>query len=177
MADSFILGVSTTVLASASDERPPVTASVQDITERIRVEGLRRRAERLEAVAELSASLAHEIKNPLASIRSGVEQIASGQVEPEDSRFLGDLIVRESDRLSRLLGEFIDFARVKVTTTEALDFSALVEHVADVARTHPDTRDQTITLSVEIPRNPVFIRGAEDVLHRAVFNLVLNAVQ
>ena len=55
--------------------RPAVTAIFQDITEKKRVEALRMRSERLEAVAELSASLAHEIKNPLASIRSAVEQI------------------------------------------------------------------------------------------------------
>src|SRR5690606_6366912 len=123
--ESFVLGVSTTVLRREGDERPPVTAIFQDITERKRVEGLRRRAERLEAVAELSASLAHEIKNPLASIRSAVEQIASGKIEQDDARFLGALVMRESDRLSRLLGEFIDFARVKVTAPKPIDFTAL----------------------------------------------------
>ena len=73
------------------------------------------RTERLEAVAELSASLAHEIKNPLASIRSAVEQLALSAGAGEDERTLGRLIVRESDRLSRLLSEFLDFARVRVT--------------------------------------------------------------
>ena len=82
---------------------PAVTAIFQDITEKMRVEALRRRAERLEAVAELSASLAHEIKNPLASIRSAVEQISTGQVDEDDAQLLKRLVVRESDRLSRLL--------------------------------------------------------------------------
>lgn len=175
--DAFILGVSTTLLERSGEDRPPVTAIFQDITERKRVESLRRRAERLEAVAELSASLAHEIKNPLASIRSAVEQIASSGVEPEDARFLGALIVRESDRLSRLLGEFIDFARVKVTAPEPVDFIELVNGVVDVVRTHPDTREHSSEISFQAPETPVFIRGAEDLLHRAVFNLTLNAVQ
>src|SRR5690606_21995465 len=134
----FVLGVSTTVLeGGTAQERPPVTAIFQDITEKMRAEGFRRRAERLEAVAELSASLAHEIKNPLASIRSAVEQMAGGRVDPDDARLLGTLIVRESDRLSRLLGEFIDFARVKVTEPRPVDFTAIVHEVADVVRAHP----------------------------------------
>ena len=175
--ETFVLGVSTTLLETTSGENPPVTAIFQDITEKKRVEGLRRRAERLEAVAELSASLAHEIKNPLASIRSAVEQIAGGQVDAEDGRILSALIVRESDRLSRLLGEFIDFARVKVTAPEPVDFSALVKGVVDVVRAHPDAHERGVVLAFESPETPVMIRGAEDLLHRAVFNLALNAVQ
>ncbi|HUF74709.1 MAG TPA: histidine kinase dimerization/phospho-acceptor domain-containing protein, partial [Longimicrobiales bacterium] len=175
--DGFILGVSTTLLEPIGDERPPVTAIFQDITEKQRIEGLRRRAERLEAVAELSASLAHEIKNPLASIRSAVEQMASGKVDPDDTRLLGTLIVRESDRLSRLLGEFIDFARVKVTAPQPVDFTALVRGVVEVVRTHPDARTASVTVSFAEPSEPVLIRGAEDLLHRAVLNLALNAVQ
>ena len=175
--DTFILGVSTTPLERDGQERPPVTAIFQDITEKKRVEGLRRRAERLEAVAELSASLAHEIKNPLASIRSAVEQIASGKVTEEDQRFLGSLVVRESDRLSRLLGDFIDFARVRVVSPTPVEFSAIVGAVVDVVRSHPDTTERRVSVTFNGPDGPVYILGEEDLLHRAVFNLALNAVQ
>ncbi|MEX2582740.1 MAG: histidine kinase dimerization/phospho-acceptor domain-containing protein, partial [Gemmatimonadota bacterium] len=175
--DGFVLGVSTTLLEHSADERPPVTAIFQDITEKMRAEGLRRRAERLEAVAELSASLAHEIKNPLASIRSAVEQMAGGSVDADDARLLGTLIVRESDRLSRLLGEFIDFARVKVTAPQPVDFSRLILDVVDVVRAHPDARERATQISFDTSAEPVYIRGAEDLLHRAVFNLTLNAAQ
>ncbi len=172
-----VLGVSTTLVERGAEERPAVTAIFQDITEKMRAEGLRRRAERLEAVAELSASLAHEIKNPLASIRSAVEQLASGKLDREDARLLSALIVRESDRLSRLLGEFIDFARVRVTAPEPLDLRAIVRHVADVVRTHPDAGDARVSVNTTLPDEPVIVQGAEDVLHRAIFNLALNAVQ
>jgi len=175
--DAFILGVSTTLVERRDGGRPPVTVIFQNITEKMRAEALRRRAERLEAVAELSASLAHEIKNPLASIRSAVEQIASGELESEDTGVLGALITRETDRVSRLLGEFIDFARVKVISPKPVDFSHLVLNLVDVVRTHPDAREKRVTVTFSGPRDPVFIRGAEDLLHRAVFNLALNAAQ
>ena len=175
--DSFVLGVSTTIVERVSGDGPVVTAIFQDITEKKRVEALRRRAERLEAVAELSASLAHEIKNPLASIRSAVEQIANGKLDREDDALLKGLVVRESDRLSRLLAEFIDFARVKVTAPEPLDFQALVRQVVDLVRAHPDCGGRTISLAVDGAADHLWIRGAGDLLHRAVFNLVLNGAQ
>ncbi|HET8654855.1 MAG TPA: ATP-binding protein [Longimicrobiaceae bacterium] len=172
-----ILGVSTTLVDRTSGETPAVTAIFQDITEKMRVEALRRRAERLEAVAELSASLAHEIKNPLASIRSAVEQVAGGGVDEEDAATLRALVVRESDRLSRLLGEFIDFARVKVTAPQPVDVLSLVRQVVTLVRAHPDAGDRSVQLELPSKDGPLCIRGAEDLLHRAVLNLVLNAVQ
>ena len=111
----FPIGLSTTTFQQEDQEVPSVTAIFTDISDLKEVQELHPRAERLEAVAALSASLAHEIRNPLASIRSSVEQLARGKHADEDDRFLPGLIVRESDRLSRLLSEFLDFARVRAT--------------------------------------------------------------
>src|SRR5690606_19245843 len=176
-ADDFVLGVSTTLVEGVGRTAPAVTAIFQDITEKIRMEALRRRAERMEAIAELSASLAHEIKNPLASIRSAVEQIASDRVDPEDSRLLRNLVLRESDRLSRLLEEFIDFARVKVTAPTPVEFCSLVRHAVEVVRAHPDAVDRELAVEDRESPEELWVLGAEDVLHRVVLNLVLNAAQ
>ncbi|MBA2573144.1 MAG: PAS domain-containing protein [Gemmatimonadetes bacterium] len=174
----FVLGVSTTVLDRAAPALPSITAIFQDITERKRAEALQRRAERLEAVAELSTSLAHEIKNPLASIRSATEQLASDGVEPADQQILKRLVVRESDRLTRLLREFLDFARVQVLAPDALDIAALVQEAVAVLRAHPDAEGKTIRMIVPNGNGAhPFVRGDADLLHRAVLNLGLNAIQ
>jgi len=102
---SFPIGVTTTTLDGPVGARPRVSAIFTDISDSKRLEELHLRAERLEAVAELSSSLAHEIKNPLASIRSSVEQLGRSSRANPDEKFLANLIVRESDRLSRLLSE------------------------------------------------------------------------
>lgn len=173
----MVFGVSTTLIQRDEGGPPSVTAIFQDITERKRMDQLHRRAERLEAVAELSASLAHEIKNPLASIRSATEQLTGEGVDPEDRVVLGGLVVRESDRLSRLLTEFIDFARVKLRSTDRVDVPRLVRQATDVVRAHPQASGVEVSLVVAPGAEGAAVRGDEDLLHRAVLNLALNAVQ
>jgi len=176
---SFPIGLHTTVTASVTaepDGEGTATAIFQDISDQKKLDTLNMRAERLEAVAELSASLAHEIKNPLASIRSAVEQLAMSPRATPDEQTLSTLIVRESDRLSRLLNEFLDFARVRVTRISPVNIADVARDAAMLAATHPD-RAQAVKVQTVVPDLPVMVEGDEDLLHRAVFNLALNAVQ
>jgi len=173
--EGTLLGISTTLMERPEPERPSVTAIFQDITEGKRMEALRLRAERLEAVAELSASLAHEIRNPLASIRSATEQLSLDGVDADDRVVLRELVVRESERLSRLLTEFIDFARVQLRSSGRVEVGRLVRNAVEVVRAGPDAAGRRVVLE-EVPPG-VFVRADEDLLHRAVLNLVLNGAQ
>ncbi|MBW3553398.1 MAG: HAMP domain-containing histidine kinase, partial [Gemmatimonadetes bacterium] len=134
-------------------------------------------AERLEAVAELAASLAHEIKNPLASIRSAVEQLTTpnDKLKKEDRGTLGRLVLTESDRLSRLLSGFIEFSRVELRERKLVDVPALVRGAVEVVAQHPDACDSA-PVDLVVPYS-LEVEGDADLLHRAVFNLVLNAIQ
>ena len=152
------------------------TAIFQDISDQKRLEVLRLRAERLEGVAELSASLAHEIKNPLASIRSAVEQLARSPFSGSDEKTLARLVMRESDRLSRLLSEFLDFARVRVAREEPIDLGLLGERAARLAAASPN-RPDGVRVTCDADVGEYVVDGDEDLLHRAVFNLLLNAIQ
>jgi two-component system sensor histidine kinase PilS (NtrC family) len=171
---SFPIGVTTTSIDAGEGVTPSVTAIFTDISEQKRVEALHLRAERLEAVAELSASLAHEIRNPLASIRSSIEQIADSVGDDADERVLAELVLRESDRLTRLLTEFLDFSRVRVTRSQPLDLAKVVQTAVEVVRTHPDCPPSA---ELQLEASPVTVEGDEDLLHRVAVNLVLNAVQ
>jgi two-component system sensor histidine kinase PilS (NtrC family) len=174
----FHIGVTTTYMEGPGrDGQRTATAIFQDISDQKRIELLRLRAERLEGVAELSASLAHEIKNPLASIRSAVEQLSRLPKATEDEQTLAGLVIRESDRLSRLLSEFLDFARVRVARTEPVDLGKVARDAANLASAHPDRKDGVSVSCAVAEGVDVTVDGDEDLLHRAVFNLVLNAVQ
>jgi two-component system sensor histidine kinase PilS (NtrC family) len=172
------IGVTTTYMEGAGRHaHRTATAIFQDISDQKRIELLRLRAERLEGVAELSASLAHEIKNPLASIRSAVEQLSRLPKTTEDEQTLSALVMRETDRLSRLLSEFLDFARVRVARTEPVDIGRVVQHAANLANAHPDRKEGVSVSCIVSEGVDVTVDGDEDLLHRAVFNLVLNAIQ
>ncbi|HKK08707.1 MAG TPA: histidine kinase dimerization/phospho-acceptor domain-containing protein, partial [Gemmatimonadota bacterium] len=180
--DPLPVAVSTAVLRQQGG-LPSVTVVLRDLRTVRRLEELRLRTGRLEAVAELSASLAHEIRNPLSAIRSAVQQLAQGRSghaaggeEDEDDRVLGRLIVRESDRLDRLLGEFNDFARVDVSRREKLEVPRLMEEAVEVVRRRPDTPAEA-RFEVEAQGDLSDLWGDPDLLHRTLSNLVLNAVQ
>ena len=185
------IGVTTTIADPAhGSSGMTATAIFQDISDTKRLQALNVRAERLEAVAELSASLAHEIKNPLASIRSATEQLArrheaskprlvtsaAQQDADEDERVLHALVMREADRLSRLLSEFLDFAKAQVVQVVALDAGDIVKKAVQLVVAHPD-RGSNVQVSVNVMSDSLLMDGDEDLLHRAVFNLTLNAVQ
>jgi two-component system, NtrC family, sensor histidine kinase PilS len=171
---TFPLGLTTTTLDAPPGAKPRVSAIFTDISDSKRLEQLHLRAERLEAVAELSSSLAHEIKNPLASIRSSVEQLSRSSRSNQDEKFLANLIVRESDRLSRLLSEFLDFSRVRVTECRSVDLQKVAEAAIRLVRQHPDCGPG---VKIALEGTPTPMEGDEDLLHRVVSNLVLNAVQ
>jgi len=168
------IGLSTTTFVRPSEALPSVTAIFTDISDLQQIQALHLRAERLEAVAALSASLAHEIRNPLASIRSSVEQLARVARDDPDDRVLGDLIVRESDRLSRLLGEFLDFSRVRASHLATVDLTAVVREAAQLVREHPETGPG---VEITVRGEPVEVEADEDLIHRVGTNLILNAAQ
>jgi two-component system, NtrC family, sensor histidine kinase PilS len=172
------IGVTTTYTDGGDGLRTDRTATAifQDISDHKRMEILRLRAERLEGVAELSASLAHEIRNPLASIRSAVEQLSRSPFSGPDEQTLARLVMRESDRLSRLLSEFLDFARVRVTRTQPIDLAILARSAVRLAAAS-DKKPDGVRVLCEADRDEYVIEGDEDLLHRAVFNLLLNAIQ
>ncbi len=171
-----VLGISTTVLEREGRTAPSVTAIFQDITGQERINALNRRAERLEAVAELSASLAHEIKNPLASIRSAVEQLSGSTLNGEDRQLLQRLVISESERLSRLLTGFIEFSVLRMGKSGQVDLASLARDCVTLVSKHPEMGIGVRVLEVGLDRE-VRVPGDADLLHRAIFNLVLNAAQ
>ncbi len=165
-----------TALHAPPDASPSVTLVLQDMRPARQLENLRLRTGRLEAVAELSASLAHEIRNPMASIRSAAEQLARRAADADEQALLSRLIVRETDRLNRLLGEFNNFARVDVVERRPIDLGRLVREVVELVGQRPEAEGRA-EFQVEVRGDLQDLWGDPDLLHRVLLNLVLNAVQ
>ncbi|QXE90886.1 sensor histidine kinase [Geomonas subterranea] len=140
----------------------------------IRIEEQLRRAERLSALGELSAILAHEIRNPLASIR-GTAEILMEQGTPAERRgeFL-EILVKESDRLNRVVEDFLRMARPEPADRRECDIN---EELANMV-TLLSAQARGCGVSLELSRGTVPRLVADpEKLRQAFLNLMLNAIQ
>ena len=135
-----------------------------------------RRSERLAALGQLSAGLAHEIRNPLSTIKTSAEMLAQN-VPPENSlaHEMAGFISSEVDRTNSLVTRFLDFARPLAVRLEKTDLAQLLDRsVADVEK-HSPPLDVTIYKNYA-PDIPPFLLDGQ-LMERVVYNLLLNAAQ
>ena len=134
-----------------------------------------KKTERLTAAGELAASLAHEIRNPLASISGAAGILARGQAPPASREECLDILTRESQRLNKLLTNFLDFARPRLPRFQHTETVSIIQSVATLAR-HAAVRKEVELLVETPPRLPEIECDAEQI-KQVLLNLVLNAVQ
>jgi two-component system sensor histidine kinase PilS (NtrC family) len=134
-----------------------------------------RRQERLAAVGQLSAHLAHEIRNPLAAISGSIQVLEASLPEPvrdEETRRLLGIAVRETDRLNRLITDFLQFARPGGSKPTAVPVALVVD---EVLRMFDSVCPQSVRISVAVPRG-LRALADEGQLRQVLWNLFLNAV-
>jgi two-component system sensor histidine kinase PilS (NtrC family) len=134
---SLPLGISTSLLGKAGEDVRGVIAIFQDLTEAKRLEERMRVADRMAAVGELSASIAHELRNPLATVTGSVEMLRQIAAQDDDTRSLLDMILKESARLNRIVTDFLDFARIKQQQCQEVDLSRVGRDVISLFEHHP----------------------------------------
>ena len=171
------LGISTSILRGERGEIRGIIAVFQNLAEVKLMEKRLRDADRLAAIAQLSAGIAHEIRNPLASISGSVEVLkGSLQVNDEQDKKLLDLIIKESSRLNNIITEFLSFARIKSKLNSRTDIVPVIEEVITLARSHPEF-GPAIAVDYRSPGGEVYARGEPDQYKQLLWNLLLNAAQ
>jgi len=168
------LGVSTSLLVDASGQRRGIIALFQDLSEVKSLEDRIRRGETLAAIGELSAGIAHEIRNCLNPIAGSVEVLQKElKVSGENAR-LFDLILRESERLDNFIRELLDYARERPLRSELVDVSALTRETADIARRHPSASPAK-RVNVQAPPSPIWVHVDFEQMKQVLLNLMINA--
>ena len=170
--------LSTTVLYGPGGTKRGAAAILKNLEDVKRLEDLARQADRHKAVAILAAGLAHEIRNPLAAIRSSVELLEGedgdgGERPPGEDRRLMSLIVREADRLSSLIQDFMAFSRTELRNRGRIDLVDVVRDALEVERVSAPEGAQEIPFSA--PPGPYWVEGDHNLLKQVVLNLVTNA--
>ena len=142
---------------------------VEDVTEMVRMRETALRNERLVAVGRMAASMAHEVRNPLASLSGSLQLIR----EETPSR-LADLALAEADRLNRLVEDFLNVARGPTITPRPTDVLSVAQEVCD-AFTRDPRYAHLVTTRCE--GGPAMAMTDADRLRQALWNLVLNGAQ
>ena len=171
--DRHWLGLTVSALSGGGQFSGGHVIVFQDLTELRRLELDARRNERLAALGQLAAGLAHELRNPLASMSGAVQMLAGQGTADADQRRLGEIVAGESERLNRLVTDFLAFARPTSSRPAPLDLSELVGETLDVVAHGPGRE----ALVIERHLEPVPLVGDGNQLRQVVWNLVVNAVE
>ncbi|MHC4885115.1 MAG: two-component system sensor histidine kinase NtrB [Planctomycetota bacterium] len=150
-----------------------VVAIFIDISLRLQVEEAQRRADRSEAVGEMAAGLAHEIRNPLASVRGSIQEVASEFEDGSANRRLCDIVIKESDRLDTIITEFLQFARSRPLHLGPCLLVDLLNEVRDLLSTRAS--GVGVELDFDYEGDLPAVRGDNGQLREIFLNLGVNA--
>jgi signal transduction histidine kinase len=136
-----------------------------------------RRADRLAAVGHLAAGMAHEIRNPLAAIANSVDMLRDELVVQGEQRNLMDLVVKESERLNRLLDDFLEYARSRPLNSQVVPVHDALEDVVTLMRQHPDIGEGLQIELHDCTAGGVLASIDEEQIKQVYVNLALNAFE
>jgi len=180
------VAITSSVLLEEGRKRLGLVVMLIDLTERERLEEALERARTMETVGQLAASIAHEIRNPLATIRGSAQEVRSEFTGDRESMRLLDLVVRESDRINAIVTNFLYFSRMRRTALSRSNLTEVLSDVVTMLETRqaggdsPNGGNRARGPRVQIDfdaKRPVFCLGDVEQLRQVFLNLGLNALE
>ena len=169
------LGISTAILTTPRGEVGFVF-TFQDVTEVRRQEREARIQQRLAAVGEMAAGIAHEIRNPLASMSGSLQILRQELPLSEEQSQLMDIVLRESDRLNDTIRSFLDYAKPQRNALTRLDVRGLVTDTGTLLQNSPE-RLEAHRVRCDVPGEPVWCLADEAQIRQIVWNLATNGLR
>jgi two-component system sensor histidine kinase PilS (NtrC family) len=173
----FAMEVKTTVLRDTRGRIRGVIGVFVDATLQRRVTEMETRIARLAGTEEMALGIAHEIRNPLASIRGAVQELvrAGDASWTDDDRKLASVVQRESDRLDKIVGEFLDFARNRPPELHAQDVGRLVDEIVLLLTQREDAKSFEVKSEVAGGPFVAFVDAGQ--LRQVILNVGINALE
>ena len=169
------IGYSVTEVEAEGERAGGYIVIYQDVTRWHRMEQEIRMKDRMAAIGELSAGIAHEIRNPLAAISGSVQMLSSSMPQTESARKLLRIIVSESQRLDRTIEGFLKFARPGERSETPFDVAALLRENMELLRNSDQvSADHCVELELDPPS--AYILGDRDHVSQIFWNLARNAL-
>lgn len=138
------------------------------------VEAQLRHSERLSVMGELAASLAHEVRNPLGSIKGAVEILQDDYPKKSQHYRFFEILIKEVARLNQVIENFLDLARRKSSQIDEINLQEGVNSVVQILS--PKARKEGVIIDCRLPNSPICIKADENKFRQILLNLLLNAI-
>lgn len=172
--ERMILGYSAVPFTDMQGEKAGVIVNFKDLTDLKRMEAALKKSDRLAALGELSARMAHEIRNPLAAMSGSVQLLAERSNIAESDRRLFTIVLREADRLNSLITDFLAYARPASPTKERIELRHLCDDMCMLLAS--DSRFSQVSISNLVPGH-IVVRADLNQLRQVLINLLQNAAE
>ncbi|MDQ3917646.1 MAG: ATP-binding protein [Acidobacteriota bacterium] len=170
------LGYNISPLFSEGGETTGLVITCQDLTDIRSMEETSRRQERLSAVGRVAAGIAHEIRNPLAAMRGSIQVLQSELAADAPQRELMDIVLSESDRLNRIITDFLTYARPRKFSLAETDLREPLRETFALLRHSPEMLDGH-RLEESLPEEPLVAMADVEGVRQVFWNLARNALK
>ena len=175
-AEQRSIGFALTPLSTLDGKASGYTLIFQDLTEMKKLEAELRLKDRMAAVGELSAGIAHEIRNPLAAIAGSVQVLKNSQSLTAQDQRLMTIVLKESERLNKTIAEFLRFVRPQEKRAAQFDIAASISETLDLLSNSAELRrDHEIGREIDPPSFTIL--GDGDQIRQVFWNIALNAIR
>ena len=172
--DAIPLMLTATPIKDEAGDRRGAVVVVRDMSAIKELEKQVQRTERLAAIGRLAAGVAHEIRNPLSSIRGFAYLLGKDHDKKSPEREYADVMVREIDRINHVVSDLLSFARPMTLEPEDICLADIIAHV--LALVSADTKAQGIDVRIQIGSDCSRLIADPNQLTQAILNLMLNAI-
>jgi len=148
---------------------------IRDLGEVRRLQGEIRRKEKMAAIGGLAAGVAHEIRNPLSSIKGIASYFKNKFDENSDDEEMAGVMIEEVERLNRVISELLEFARPTDIKLKTTDLSSLIEHSVRLIEKEASTKN--IEIKLDLSQQPLSAEIDSDRFSQCLLNLYLNSLQ
>lgn len=169
------LGYSVSPLSAKTGETTGLVITFQDLTDIRSMEETSRRQERLSAVGRVAAGIAHEIRNPLAAMRGSIQVLRSEAADASQAELM-DIVLRESDRLNRIITDFLTYARPRPVSLKETDLREPLRETFALLRHSPEVTDGQ-KLEDVVPDEPLLAPADVEAVRQVFWNLSRNALK
>lgn len=175
LGDEVVLNCHHLVISDRTGEPEGEVLLISNMTDLKNLEKKMRETERLAAVGRMAAGVAHEVRNPLSSVK-GLALLLQGKFPPKSNEHeTATLLIQEVERMNRTISELLSFARPTALNLTNVDVGELLER--QVRLMEADAASEGITFTLDLAENLQLITADQDRLNQVFINILLNAVQ